>query len=512
MSSINSIINNQKTFVGRTSGWTSSYNLDINGTLYSSGNAVLAASGGTVSVGVPPDVTIPSYTGGVAIEYFGNYCFFVYFSSGTFTPKNNMQIGFYVLGGGGGGGYGGGAYGAYGSGGGGYFSSITNGPTLTANTQYTIIVGTGGNAGASSGANGGNGGSSSISYSTNFSLIGGGGGGGQCYNSSVNTSTSTPVLGGTPGSGSNIGFATGTVLTGGNGGGGSYYTGPTTNATNVTDSATGKVYSGGRGGCGGITGNSNYGAGGLAGQWVSGNIGTAGLSGIVIIYFSLYTSNSSISNLNVYTSPFISNYGSVVLNASGGCVGIGTNVPGYALNVHANSTFSSKTYNGNTSNVLPVLRLANNFGGQVIFGMNNSIDSNLYFIANTTTDFSSWTTSICAYIENNTAKTKLLNFTGQHRCAFDDTIDSKSCEGLIVNSTGNYWSMIDNYNNTSQTDHITINESLPSITITSIANCKSVLGVISYTEDTNDTRKYNGAGRFVSVWQNPLGEKKTCLC
>jgi hypothetical protein len=130
----------------------------------------------------------------------------------------------------------------------------------------------------------------------------------------------------------------------------------------------------------------------------------------------------------------------------------------------------------------------------------------MYFFANVNTN-SFTTMDLCGYIENDTAGFRLMNFTGQHRCAYDDTIHYTISEGLIVRATGTYWSLVDTYENTSQIDHITINESLPQITLVREANCPSVFGAVSFTEDTNNTRK-NRAGRFTSVYANPFGEKK----
>ena len=134
-------------------------------------------------------------------------------------------------------------------------------------------------------------------------------------------------------------------------------------------------------------------------------------------------------------------------------------------------------------------------------------NSNLYFASNVNTNnFNS--IDICARIENDTAGSTMMNFTGQHRCTYDTTISGDSSqEGLLIVTTGKYWSMIDKFDNTSQIDNITINESLPEISLSTNANCPKVFGVISYTEDINNTRN-GGFGRFISIYQNPYGEKK----
>ena len=190
-----------------------------------------------------------------------------------------------------------------------------------------------------------------------------------------------------------------------------------------------------------------------------------------------------------------------------GNVGIGTSTPTASLTVLAQNSNGSVLGGANGANV-DVLALETSGGGKWRLSMDGVANSNLYFVGliNTSSNFTTY--GVVALIENDTNNppTAKMNFTGQHRCAYDETINSVSCEGLIVNSTGEYWSLLNGFDNTSQIDHITINESLPKITLTKTSFCKSVFGVISFTEDTNKTRKFDGAGRFVSIWENPLGE------
>jgi hypothetical protein len=186
---------------------------------------------------------------------------------------------------------------------------------------------------------------------------------------------------------------------------------------------------------------------------------------------------------------------------------IGTQSATTALTVVAQNSNGS-VVNGANGAAVDVVALETSGGGKWRLAMDGTSNSNLYFIGLLGTAFTSY--GVVAVVENDTnyPATAKMNFTGQHRCAYDETINSTSCEGLIVNSTGEYWSLINEYDNTSQIDHITINESLPKITLTKTSYCKSVFGVISFTEDTNKTRKFDGAGRFVSIWENPLGEKQ----
>jgi predicted acyltransferase (DUF342 family)/transcriptional antiterminator Rof (Rho-off) len=181
---------------------------------------------------------------------------------------------------------------------------------------------------------------------------------------------------------------------------------------------------------------------------------------------------------------------------------IGTQTATAALTVYAPNSNGSLGGGG-----VDLIALETSGGGKFRIGLDGGANSNLTFMG-LLSNTSFTTLGVVGYVENDTGGTRIMNFTGQHRCAYDETINSTSCEGLIVNSTGEYWSLINEYDNTSQIDHITINESLPKITITKTSYCKSVFGVISFTEDTNKTRKFDGAGRFVSIWENPLGEKQ----
>ena len=183
-------------------------------------------------------------------------------------------------------------------------------------------------------------------------------------------------------------------------------------------------------------------------------------------------------------------------------LGINTN-PSYPLHIY---TGIYESY-GNLSGIYTQISLqspgSGGMGGIWRIGQGNSPNSNMYFMASQ----SRGGMDLCAYIENDNAGQNVMNFTGQHRCAFDTSIDPVQSVGLIACASGSLWSLTEELDNTSQIDHITINESLPEVILSSKAYSPTIFGIVSDTEDTNQTRKTNLAGRFVSIYQNPLGEK-----
>jgi hypothetical protein len=91
-----------------------------------------------------------------------------------------------------------------------------------------------------------------------------------------------------------------------------------------------------------------------------------------------------------------------------------------------------------------------------------------------------------------------IDFTGQHRSSSVDMSTTDGYTGHIVISTGVYCEPLsgDGYS-------ISINESIPKISLSATANDKRVFGVISDSEESGDYREYY-SGSFVSVTQkNP---------
>lgn len=231
--------------------------------------------------GVGDGYAAPKATGGV-ISYADGYTIHTFFASGTFTPIidiNNVE--YLVVAGGGGAGRGGGGAGGLRStttatGGGG---SLESKISLTATTNYTVTVGSGGTFGNDS-VQATNGGSSSFGsitslgggfggrYTAPNAGSGGSGGGGESSNF-VGTGGA-----GTTNQGFNGGSA-GTTFSGSAGGGGAGAAG-----TNGSSSSSGPAGNGGNGVGVSITGSSIfYGGGGAGGNHFSSTVGTPGTGG-----------------------------------------------------------------------------------------------------------------------------------------------------------------------------------------------------------------------------------------
>ena len=95
---------------------------------------------------------------------------------------------------------------------------------------------------------------------------------------------------------------------------------------------------------------------------------------------------------------------------------------------------------------------------------------------------------------NDGANVNNITFTGQHRCSPSDSssfTELSSSVGKIVVSDGTYSNL--------QQPGVSINESIPKVTLSTSRNQKSVFGVVSDAEDENsDTREYSN-GTFVTV-------------
>jgi len=133
-------------------------------------------------------------------------------------------------------------------------------------------------------------------------------------------------------------------------------------------------------------------------------------------------------------------------------------------------------------------------------------DNDLYFEV----IYSNGISNQAAYIQDSSNNIR-MNFTGQHRCKYDNYDINKV--GLIVSFTGLYYGL-------DKSPSPTINDSLPIIELTTNDNDESVFGVISAKED--DTKRQYSEGNFVSIYKvkdnisrtfvNSIGEGSVWVC
>jgi hypothetical protein len=186
--------------------------------------------------------------------------------------------------------------------------------------------------------------------------------------------------------------------------------------------------------------------------------------------------------------------------ALGGCLHIGVDGKddGYMTNSTGSgrrNLFIQSTYNGNTSQ---------NYGWWI--GAQNqalsSTDNDLYFGV-----LRNGTINVPAIIQDDKTSATIMNFTGQHRTFVKDTptnqLDDK--EGLIVVSDQNEFIKMSGgvaYGN----DAITINESLPLVSLSTKAKDKRCFGVLSTTEDPETRKEVHG--NFASLMQKEEGDTR----
>jgi len=229
----------------------------------------------------------------------------VFSSSSTFIPEADGTVEYLIVGGGGGGGNGASNYYGGGGGAGGY---RTGSVEVSAFTEYTLIVGSGGSYGYSSGARGqngmdsnfagitasGGGGGCGGSCNSNGARRGGSGGGG-CYNcfsgsSAVTTIPAQGHSGGTYGAGGQ-----GCGGGGSGGGGSSVIAGGIGTEIRLTGAAV--VYAtGGDGAPGAYSPGIGNGDGGRGGRFFSSEIGTSGAAGVIVLAFHPFNPSSQPSS------------------------------------------------------------------------------------------------------------------------------------------------------------------------------------------------------------------------
>ena len=103
-------------------------------------------------------------------------------------------------------------------------------------------------------------------------------------------------------------------------------------------------------------------------------------------------------------------------------------------------------------------------------------------------------TSIVGYLDSQTAA-GLIDFTGQHRSVVSPSAPSgmETLTGFIVVSDGTYSNL------SGGTTRPEINEALPRVTLSDRINQKSVYGVISSTEDDQESTRTYSSGAFTTV-------------
>jgi hypothetical protein len=221
----------------------------------------------------------------------------------------------------------------------------------------------------------------------------------------------------------------------------------------------------------------------------------------------------------------------LVLNPFGSNVGIGTDSPGETLHVVSDRNTRIHIEDGGSDNGTYFPGLIVHGGSSsndqtVIFGVthdantsaNNTnrigwhggYDDRLYFNYLAGRDDYGGGDTVIAYIKTNGSYTDAVNFTGQHRTFIKDTpfMRAKEIEGLIVSADNNkYIKMSGGIE--AGSNAITMNESLPVVSLSTKVNDKKCFGVISASEDP-ETRE-DGFGNFVSIAEKELGDTRVYI-
>jgi hypothetical protein len=124
-----------------------------------------------------------------------------------------------------------------------------------------------------------------------------------------------------------------------------------------------------------------------------------------------------------------------------------------------------------------------------------------------------WNGATKAYIRHDRAAA-LINFTGQHRCFVYDVKcqDATNHKGMVVSANKNtYYDMSQSTTELITGKRaITINESLPLVSLSNVAYDKTCFGVVSDAEDPNGNRE-GAMGNIVSVHEKQLGDNRVFI-
>ena len=110
-----------------------------------------------------------------------------------------------------------------------------------------------------------------------------------------------------------------------------------------------------------------------------------------------------------------------------------------------------------------------------------------------------------AYLDSGNNGNRITTFTGQHRCFIKDVpfTRAKEFEGMIVSTTESEYIKL-NEGVTRGLNAITINESVPLVSISRVVNDKKCFGVISHSEDPEN--RVDRYGNFVNIFEKENGD------
>ena len=136
-------------------------------------------------------------------------------------------------------------------------------------------------------------------------------------------------------------------------------------------------------------------------------------------------------------------------------------------------------------------------------------DNDLYFLYNQHTATTNPNWGVAGYLMDNSAQGQ-LTFTGQHRTFIKDVPFSQASdlEGLIVSSDQNKYIKLSG-GIEAGSNAITINESLPVVSLSTTTNDKKCFGVISASEDPEN--RSDAYGSFVTPFEKEKGDTRVYI-